>query len=375
MASDNLRSTYSVNLIKSIGTDNYTMYSYISTINDLLAKNRLDFSNDLIVGVFQHFYKQLITRSDNNITLNVLSRNDISVMMKQLVSTDKINPNYQYYKDIMNARSIKNELIKTIKDVNPSFSMLEREFALERMASAYFRNPTSYKPDIIVDEIHKYLASLKFNVRKNEIKNKLVDLRKSNPTTMNIINNMIDEQFAYINNPDKDCLTYYVNVTINDYQYGGVFVFYNSKLKEPQSNDTYIFLQGIVKYTIPYLTGLLFPNINKELPRLNEIVNIAIQSMTKSLNTPYIYVKPIHKQFNILKKYYGYKELDVKYTYPSSGLSLDRRSQGHARPGPKIEYPCSQIKRSSEWEPVLYKRVNIGISIVQPSEPNIIVIH
>lgn len=32
MSSDNLRSAYSINLIKSIGTDNYTMYLYITSV-------------------------------------------------------------------------------------------------------------------------------------------------------------------------------------------------------------------------------------------------------------------------------------------------------------------------------------------------------
>lgn len=105
-------------------------------------------------------------------------------------------------------------------------------------------------------------------------------------------------------NYNKDCKSWYIETTLENHIYGGIFAFWN--VNTPKN----IMIQGIAKRLIPMLISIFLPEYNKLLPKLNTTLESGIESLANRLDATNIYVIPIGKQGDILEKYYGYIKID-----------------------------------------------------------------
>ncbi len=133
---------------------------------------------------------------------------------------------------------------------------------------------------------------------------------------------------------DLDCQVWFLEARINNIPYGGIYAFYQSKYPE------YLFIQGISKFAIPYLSDILFPENTAILPKLNSILQVSIESLAKKLNVKKIYVKPVGKQGNILNKHYGYAKTSrfVKMCWEEIKNTMFMLKQLHTRKNYAIMY-------------------------------------
>lgn len=96
---------------------------------------------------------------------------------------------------------------------------------------------------------------------------------------------------------------------LNQHLHGGVFVFWNPRY------PNHVVMQGISKFLIPSLLSLLYPDQESRLIRLNSMLQPAVETVAHNVGAKQIYVAPIGKQGEILKKYYGY-HITSKMMYP-----------------------------------------------------------
>lgn len=126
---------------------------------------------------------------------------------------------------------------------------------------------------------------------------------------------VLSEHYHYLVEPDTKCDKYLLIAKKGSEYYGGVFLFHCPN----DTNNNYVRMQGICKYSKPLIEGLL----DKEYPvKLNSLLIPKAVEIAKSLNVNEVRVAPIGKQRSILTKYYGFnKTKNLRLTpYPSETL-------------------------------------------------------
>jgi len=125
--------------------------------------------------------------------------------------------------------------------------------------------------------------------------------------------NLLSEQLEYIEEEEVNCIKWLIVCSVNTELYGAVCVFYN-----PQTGSN-ILMQGISRCFIPLLIDSIQPGSLTNLPRLNSLIQLAVETIGYNIGANQIVVAPIGKQGDILEKHYGYKRV------------------------PSIIYPCQSI--------------------------------
>lgn len=126
--------------------------------------------------------------------------------------------------------------------------------------------------------------------------------------TLEDTSDVLKEQISYIEQRNK--YGYYNIVAyINNIIYGSIFAHYDSNYPDR------IKIQAISKFPIPSIFSVLFPNQERRLPRLNDLLQPAIACLAQQLSATYIYSTPIasSSQYTILQKYYGFERVDDEY--------------------------------------------------------------
>ena len=124
---------------------------------------------------------------------------------------------------------------------------------------------------------------------------------------------LLGEQIGYFDIRDNHCKIYFTVVMINKHYYGSIFMFWN------ENNPDILFIQGITKFMIPTLINIFLPNYDKLLPRLNSVLEGAIESQARLLGAKQILTVPIGNQGSILEKHYGYHRTNEVY-YPCTQI-------------------------------------------------------
>jgi hypothetical protein len=78
-------------------------------------------------------------------------------------------------------------------------------------------------------------------------------------------------------------------------------------------NEQYIMIQAITKYPVITLFEETYPESRNLIPKLNTILDPVIQDVGRNFGAKYIYVDPIGRQGELLRKYYGYSK-SLNYT-------------------------------------------------------------
>jgi len=159
---------------------------------------------------------------------------------------------------------------------------------------------------------------------------------------------LLSEQIEYTYSDGQDCDVYFIISSVNNHNYGGIFLFHGFDGKEGEKMEIEnegnigemkrkqwnregqreeVVIQGISKFLIPSLFSFLYPEEEKYLPRLNTLLQSAVESLCMKLKVKRIYVAPVGKQGKILQEHYGYKKVD-KIPFPSRmirGSSVERK--------------------------------------------------
>jgi hypothetical protein len=129
----------------------------------------------------------------------------------------------------------------------------------------------------------------------------------------NAIKNIVYEQLWYIHKFGPNCRAWYILALHNKNPLGGICAFYNPNYEGHTKGSSYIMIQAITKYTVPFLMSVLDEDYANSLPKVNAVLEPAIEYLAKSLKVDYIYVHPIGTQGRILQQRYGYKKLPSEY--------------------------------------------------------------
>lgn len=139
--------------------------------------------------------------------------------------------------------------------------------------------------------------------------------------------NLMLEQYQYLNykiEDEKNCEIFFIASFVNDFIYGGIFVFWNTE------NPDSLLIQGISKYVEPIMISIFLSDLDKKLPRLNSLLQPAVEALARKLGVGKIFVSPLKQQGDILVKHYGYKKIN------------------------KIYFPCKNIFKSGFMSDELY---------------------
>jgi hypothetical protein len=175
-------------------------------------------------------------------------------------------------------------------------------------------------PNDIVDGILGYIRSLHSDdtITTDSIQDTFMSIKfKRSEHEWEYINSMsllLEDQLSHFTSDTttRKGMIWHVDCKHNGYELGSILVYYN--VFKPMMSDGRkgLVVQDIVKYPIPYLTQLLFPQYGPYIPKLNNIVEPPINAIADELDLDYIFVRPIGSQGNTLTKHYGYKEIDVE---------------------------------------------------------------
>lgn len=154
---------------------------------------------------------------------------------------------------------------------------------------------------------------------------KSVEFNRSRGNPYHIFNSMkdiLDDQIEHFKSNENDCKIWHVEAKHNNYDLGSICIFYNSTKPMILDEKFGLMIQDIVKYPIPFMVQFLFPTYGPFIPKLNTILETPINIVAGHIGLDYIFVRPIGNQESILTKYYGYKETNVKLTYPCNTISV-----------------------------------------------------
>lgn len=192
-----------------------------------------------------------------------------------------------------------------------SYEKVKREY---RESNRHYQGhrPISFR---IIDDYYEDLELfsldvLNLKISQNDIKNE-VNLNSLKDAIV-----IIGEQMSYLESIKTICDIFFIEAKLNEHLYGSIFVFYHKDWPDR------IMIQGITKYITSLLFVILFPEFNKELPKLNSLLDPVIESLARRLGAKYIYVRPIGKQGAILEKHYGYIKTQEKYNPIECNISL-----------------------------------------------------
>jgi hypothetical protein len=118
------------------------------------------------------------------------------------------------------------------------------------------------------------------------------------------IKNLQEEQHVYLEtcSSENECQMWLTVATINNQPYGCIFSFYRPGYD--------FMIQGISKFYIPGMFSFFYPEISNQLPKLNNLLIPAIESLAKKVGASRIVVRPIGNQGSILSKHYGFEHID-----------------------------------------------------------------
>lgn len=157
---------------------------------------------------------------------------------------------------------------------------------------------------------------------------KVVDILKSEIKWVNELNGDGCEKWAVVS-------------TLGRCYYGSVIVFNNKNSSMGSIGKEGLSIQEINKSIPALIINILYPEIGRNMPKLNTILEDGIVGVANFLGLKYIYVKPYINQAKILKKYYGYEKIN-NYGYLYDGIK-DRNY--HEINDKKLKWPC-EIKYS-----------------------------
>lgn len=131
-------------------------------------------------------------------------------------------------------------------------------------------------------------------------------------TILKDVRMILDEQLASFHEYGP-CKMWYINSYHNETPYGSIIVYHNK--------TNYVMIQNIVKYPIPILVQLLFPEYNKYMPRLNSVLMDSINTVARDVDADYIYVHPLEEQAEQLEKHYGFHRTETIWDIPCQTIS------------------------------------------------------
>lgn len=137
------------------------------------------------------------------------------------------------------------------------------------------------------------------------------------------------------------CNIWLIISTINKYPYGGVFAFQN------KNNPNDLLIQGISKFPIIYIFGLLRPDVATLLPKLNSLLIPVVETLARNVRAKRIIVNPYPNQASILEKHYGFTKIDKQnFNHPCSITDLGGAYGGKYEK--IIDAPKQEVKDNSE---------------------------
>lgn len=183
------------------------------------------------------------------------------------------------------------------------------------------RSKNNNLPDNILEQVIIYIESISKQVLAKDLINDLFKFADPNLfTALESAKLILGDQISHFKSTEIDCQIWHISCEHNNYEIGSICAFYNEDVPMIKDTKYGMMIQDVVKYPIPLLIQYLFPNITS-IPKINTMLEIPINIVANSLNVDYIFVRPINNQSNILKKFYGYKELGIKLSYPCETIS------------------------------------------------------
>lgn len=193
-------------------------------------------------------------------------------------------------------------------------------------------------PDNIRNDIFEYLTSLNNVVTIEEInqrwlsfkipesgddpidekdEEKLWDVEENVSKIITGTRQILKNQLLILENKrvykdDDKCKIYLVEVFSGNSIYGSVMVFNTPDRTVGMSRHKGLFMENITKFPIPNLCGIIFPELTRDVPKLNTLLIPEVSKITKSLGLKTIYVNPLYRQAKIIEKYYGFKKIPNK---------------------------------------------------------------
>lgn len=129
-----------------------------------------------------------------------------------------------------------------------------------------------------------------------------------------------EEQRCFVEGDSSvQCDTWYIKAVYRDESYGGIFVFYSPEVDGHEPGSKFILIQGVTKYPVLAGAAELYPE--KSMPKLNTVLHAGIMQIARSIPVDFVYVKPINRQGEYLKKYYGYQDLNFEFQSPDKKIS------------------------------------------------------
>ena len=181
--------------------------------------------------------------------------------------------------------------------------------------------------DDIIDDILVYLMSINItSVTSEDIDNEWESLYAKRPNdhdeldrrrskisnTLTGVLEILKLQKIHFENKYRtdvnngSCRIFLVEALFGSILYGSVFAFYNSERKIGLPEHEGLMIEGITKFPIPTITQILFPELTKDIPKLNSLLIPRVEEIVESLGIRTVYVIPLLRQQRILLKYYGF---------------------------------------------------------------------
>ena len=188
------------------------------------------------------------------------------------------------------------QLLGIVGGVFPSEEAFLNEF--DEYPPAEFLSPT------IVDKINYFSQA----VFKTSNESSEFDATEDDLLFLYKVGKLLSEQLDYLEEREEGCKIWFITAELNERLYGGTFVFWNANLPGR------VVMQGISRFFIPTLLNFLYPEQNSVLPRLNSIIQPAVETVARIVDAKQIYVFPVGKQGSILVKHYGFRRTpDFRY--------------------------------------------------------------
>ena len=188
------------------------------------------------------------------------------------------NPTINAYSDIQGHLDIAKSIEKMFR-----YKSKLPEFLVKEMVE--YTNGTTNIPNIID----------RFEERKQEI------FTDNNEALMKFVASELRHQLHHTQErmmatkrEHEYCQMWQIVAQFNGRQLGSIFSFYNEKI-----NPEGLLMQDIVKYPIPQLLQLIYPEYIQ--PKLNDLLKVPLDMIARELNVDYIYVHPLKRQGDILK--------------------------------------------------------------------------
>ena len=210
--------------------------------------------------------------------------------------------------------------------------------------------------DYVLDIIEDYMKSLGITDTRDEFLSRLSDAdlknHRSHREQLLSIGGMVGSWSSAVTKPEsrEGCTKHCISVTHNEHDLGGIIV-YNNKAKSIlfRGGKTSM-IQNIVKFTVPTLVQILYPEVSYLIPKINTALEIPITMVCEMQKSQYIVVRPLSNQARILEKYYGYQMITEPFPDVVDGAPKGKKSFDD-----DPDYPCDTMAHG--FQPWYYKAV------------------